>query len=114
MPKTIGALRNKTLVDAECVKICDAINGLRGLKTFESCCGHGVSNFRVFFTATTVNQLRPLLVSISDMFGWSLHVNWANGGDKVYFCLEGPRGAYHEADDIARDLMEQKPTKAAA
>lgn len=27
-------------MDKECVELCDALNELEGVETFESCCGH--------------------------------------------------------------------------
>jgi len=36
-------------MDKECIPICDMINSLPGLKTFESCCGHGKESFCIYF-----------------------------------------------------------------
>ena len=35
-------------MDTECLKLCDAINSLPGIKTIESCCGHSCGPFNIF------------------------------------------------------------------
>lgn len=37
-------------MDSECVELCDALNSCPGIKTSESCCGHGKTPFRVWFS----------------------------------------------------------------
>lgn len=78
-------------MDAECIPLCDALNALPGIRTFESCCGHDVRPHWIFFTAKKIENLRPILVAASSG-GWSVNVMWANGGDAIYFLLEGPIG----------------------
>jgi len=36
-------------MDPEVVALCDAMNALPGIRTLESCCGHGAQPLRVFF-----------------------------------------------------------------
>ena len=36
-------------IDPECASLCRAINGIAGLTTIESCCGHGKSEFHIWF-----------------------------------------------------------------
>ena len=78
-------------MDPECIPLCDALNSLPGIHTRESCCGHGKHPHMVFFTAETVESLRPILQSTSSS-GWHVEARWANGGDTIYFMLEGPTG----------------------
>ncbi len=78
-------------MDTECIPICDALNALPGIKTHESCCGHGVHPHRIFFCAETIPSLRPILVAARSS-AWHVEANWANGGDAIYFMLEGPIG----------------------
>ena len=47
-------------MDPECVKLCEAINHIPGLRTYESCCGHGERPFYIWFTLRTVKGLRNL------------------------------------------------------
>lgn len=90
-------------MDSECVPICDALNALSGIETFESCCGHGHNPFLVAFTADTIEHLRPLLVAI-DECRWDVRAVWASGGGAIYFTLDGPVGAFKEANALAKRL----------
>jgi hypothetical protein len=78
-------------MDPECISICDALNALPGIRTFESCCGHGERPFWAFFFAEQVIDLKPI-VSACESSAWRVKVGYANGGDHVYFFLEGPKG----------------------
>jgi hypothetical protein len=78
-------------MDAECILICDALNALPGIQTVESCCGHGERPHRIFFSAVLIEHLRPVLMA-SHSSGWHVEARWANGGDAIYFLLEGPIG----------------------
>jgi len=48
-------------MDIECIPLCNAINKLKGLETFESCCGHKRDNFLIWFSAENVDDLTPLV-----------------------------------------------------
>lgn len=96
-------------IDPDCVTLCDALNACPGIKTFESCCGHRTEPFRVWFTATIIDDLRPILMAIQSP--WHIEVGWANGGDVIYFMLEGPIGtadAPQGADALAERIKEAK------
>lgn len=36
-------------MDKECVELCNALNNIPYVTTFESCCGHGKDVFRIWF-----------------------------------------------------------------
>ena len=36
-------------MDPEAVELCDVINAMPGLRTTDSCCGHGKTVFKIFF-----------------------------------------------------------------
>ena len=40
-------------LDPECLNLCVALHGLAGVKTTESCCGHGKTPFRIWFYIDT-------------------------------------------------------------
>lgn len=48
-------------MDSECIALCRAMNRFPGIKTHDSCCGHGEKPFSVWFTATSLTVLPPLL-----------------------------------------------------
>lgn len=53
-------------MDPECVALCDVLNTLPGIRTFESCCGHGEHPFIVFFRADRhTSLLLPIVRAIS-------------------------------------------------
>jgi hypothetical protein len=85
-------------MDAACIPLCDAINALPGLATIESCEGHGAHQFAIFFTASSINCLRPVVGPLSVGTPWKVGVHWANGSDTVYFALIGPID-YREATE---------------
>ena len=47
-------------VDAECVALCNALNRLPGVRTTESCCGHGKSEYHVFFRCESQEDVVPV------------------------------------------------------
>lgn len=52
-------------MDPECIPLCDAINRIPGLETNESRCGHGESQFQIWFTLTDPEEF-PILLYFLD------------------------------------------------
>jgi len=77
-------------IDEPCIRICEAINALDGLETFESCCGHGGA-FVIYFHARQVSQLLALASDVSWRAGWSVCVSDTDVEPYVTFALTGPR-----------------------
>jgi len=101
--KRTNAMKYPPDIDRECIALCDALNCLPGIMTFESCCGHGIHPHRIFFNADTIQDLRPIVTSTSSS-GWAVECRYANGSDTIYFLLEGPRGPaemHGGANDLA-------------
>ncbi len=48
-------------MDQECIKLCDTINKFEGIRTVESCCGHGEHNYRIWFIANDLKYLAPVI-----------------------------------------------------
>ncbi len=48
-------------MDPECVRLCDAMNAFPGIRTVESCCGHGKKPYRIWFKARDLLVLPRLL-----------------------------------------------------
>ena len=92
-------------IDRECVALCDALNCLVGIRTIESCCGHGNYPFRVWFTAKNLEALPECLYWFdcchSGVPGWSVHAKTDCGMSPVIFMIEGPLGDYDGANTIA-------------
>lgn len=50
------------MMDMECILLCDALNSIPGIETFESCCGHGTSSFRIWFKLKDHSKYNSLIV----------------------------------------------------
>lgn len=104
-------------MDPECVALCVALNGLPGIQTIESCSGHGKDPFRVWFIARDLEVL-PALCYWFDIChcgfrGWFVTVTTDCGRSPVHFRIEGPAGAYEQADSIAAMIHgEEESTRA--
>jgi hypothetical protein len=92
-------------MDPECIPICDAMNLLPGIHTVESCCGHGKSEFRVWFKADSLEVLPPFLYHTVPCHGaksdWRVTVGTDCAMAPASFCLRGPVGDYAGAAKIA-------------
>ena len=94
-------------MDQECIKICDAINRIPGLKTFESCCGHGESEFRIYFFVRSLKHLPVLLYYLDPChvgFRWNCQVYTDCSMCPARFRIGSysiGKKAYEEADKIA-------------
>lgn len=42
-------------MDKECIPLCNTLNSLKGIETFESCCGHNKEPYRIFFVSKNSN-----------------------------------------------------------
>ena len=92
-------------IDHECYALCVALNKLPGIRTIESCCGHGNEPFRIYFEADTLEALPHLLYWFdschNNCTGWTVIVTTDCGFSPVTFTIEGPVGCFLEANHIA-------------
>lgn len=97
-------------MDAECEKLCNAINKLDGITTVESCCGHHTEKYTVWFTIKNLENLPPLLYFLMPCHcgfcGWHVIAKTDCGMSPVVFLIEGNIGAFDEANKIA-ELIEE-------
>lgn len=102
--------------DTECQALVNALNTLPGIRTTESCCGHGEHPFWIWTEADDLDSLRPiayyLAVCHCGFNGWRLVVTTDCAMAPVRFLVEGPTGAvgYMEADHIASLIVEWSKT----
>jgi|SRR5882672_1806175 len=75
-------------MDRECIALCNALNSLPGIATFESCCGHDETPFLVFFFATSVAALEPILRALDHQ--WHVRLSHVDCPYRVVFLLQGP------------------------
>ena len=97
-------------MDMECIKLCEAMNTMPGIRTTESCCGHNKDNFHIWFDAENLDSLPALLYWFAGChcghYDWRVTVKTDCAMNPVSFCVEGPVGAYNEADDIACFIID--------
>lgn len=97
-------------MDPECIPLCDAMNMVPGIGTIESCCGHNERPFHIWFMADDLKSLPPLLYWFDGchcgFYGWRVTVETDCAMNPAVFMVEGPVGAYNEADEIARLITE--------
>lgn len=109
-PKGANQKRRKVAyhgnMDPECVALCDAMNLIPGIRTYESCCGHGQSPFWIWFDVKSLDHLPNLLYWFDPchcgFHGWRVIVGTDCAKSPVHFYVEGPVGAFKEANEIAR------------
>ena len=64
-------------MDKECIALCDALNSLKGVRTFESCCGHLKGRYEIFFSVSNWYSLSLLARAADWRYGgclWELSV----------------------------------------
>jgi len=100
-------------MDKECIKLCDALNEIKGVETSESCCGHGVRPFSVWLKCDNSKQLFPLIRQISRNYAnndWHCEVALTDMENRpIIFHLYSfniGNEAYREADKIADRILE--------
>jgi hypothetical protein len=94
------------LMDAECVALCDALNHLDGIRTTESCCGHGERPYWICFVADSLEALPQLLYWFDQCHtfpGWCVVAQTDCAMSPATFRIEGPSGGsgYDQAEKIA-------------
>ena|SRR5258708_2911725 len=101
------AMRYDANMDPECIRLCDALNAMPGVRTFESCCGHGTHPFGIWFVVDVLGRLRPLLDETTDDAQWTVSVRIASGTDAIIFRLEGPADIF--SGDRLAARFERRP-----
>ncbi len=99
-------------MDKECISLCNAINRFKGLRTIESCCGHGNTPYHIWFKADSLGDLPPMLYYLDVCHcgcrGWSVEVYTDCAMSPVTFMIEGSIGeeTYEESEKIAKIMNE--------
>lgn len=115
--------RSRHQIDPECTRLVDALNLVPGIRTFESCCGHGRQRFWVFCVVESIESLPFLAFHLG---GRQHHGKWhvtLDGGtptgkghkpdgsnaNTVFLTVRGPVGekAYLDAGELAAILEEK-------
>lgn len=62
-------------MDKECIELCELLNTLPTVKTFESCCGHGKHPYWIFFRCDSIPALTRL--------GRCVNCNYSDGNWEI-------------------------------
>jgi len=102
-------------MDLEVVYLCDALNALPSIRTTESCCGHGHSEFRIYFRVGKSKKGLFFLTREIDRRYWSHGDEWGiklmvgdvfrNGRLPIEYVLHSGRVMGEEAYDQAICLV---------
>ena len=106
-----GQFKDPGNLDPECVGLVRALNLLPGVRTFESCCGHGESRFRVWLRTNRVRPVDPLLGVLphTEAAGWSCEVSVSGDGKRSDYLIESQSigaDAYLQAEQIADAMLD--------
>jgi len=98
-------------MDPECISLCEALNDLPGISTFESCQGHGRHPFWIFFKASSLQDLLPIVVCINHDSDWCLKLQDSYAGDDfshiVTLLLEGPTNKPNCGNEFALTIRQE-------
>jgi hypothetical protein len=100
-------------LDPECFELCDALNRLPGIRTDESCCGHGRDCFEIYFQADNLTAL-PNVVrwfsSCCTLFprDWTVEVWQGCEHDQLSFIIRGwnLKECYQQSRELARRIND--------
>ena len=94
-------------IDHELKGLCTVMNRMPGIRTHESCCGHGTDSFCIFFSVEKRDDVIPLCYFVDachcGCLGWRVFVSTDCLMSHATYTLKGPVGdkAYRDADVIA-------------
>ncbi len=77
-------------MDDECIALCNLLNRIPGVRTSESCCGHGKSPFRLWFRCTDITVIARLARCVDRNYSdglWEVVAENADGEPVGFFCL---------------------------
>ena len=114
MPEDIYKSRHR-LDHQSTVGLTLALNAFPGIRTTESCCGHGTRRFWISFRAETIEALGPLLWWFRHDHpkhkynGWDVVARASEDKQETHFFLRGPTGdaGYKEAIDLATMILHE-------
>jgi hypothetical protein len=101
-------------LDDECLDLCKALNAISGIRTLESCCGHGDRPYMIWFKPESLDDLPKVLYWLSGChsgcYGWQVIVYTDCGQSPAVFRIEGPTGAvaYSDSKTIAQVILENE------
>jgi hypothetical protein len=102
-------------LDKECLSLFFALNRIPGVRTTESCCGHGRSPYHMWMMADSPDALYAIGRALDRRYygngtNWTLQVTTTDLKERrTQFLLESKvlgRKAYRAADKLAEDILD--------
>lgn len=95
-------------MDVDCIALCDSLNKLPGVETYESCCGHLKNPYRIFFRCRNFVSLAILARAFDKRYlttsmMWKIKVETGDSHPTYNFYLSSNE-AYSRQEDIDNDL----------
>lgn len=81
-------------MDAQCIGLCNKLNDLDGVYTYESCCGHNKHPYRIFFHCNNFISLGILSRCVSRNYSsglWQILVDNTDTHPSYCFMLESKK-----------------------
>ena len=94
-------------IDDGCILLCDAINSIPCLHTYESCCGHGIEPFHIWFLCHNLEYLHILLdfIAKSGKPGWKCEATLASTGALAFMLSHHAMEDFTEARELAGHII---------
>ena len=96
-----------TDVDEECIPLCDVLNSLPTVRTFESCCGHLKYPFGVYFFCYDIGVLSRLARAVSHNYSdgkWEILVETTDTHPYGVFSINSIE-AFKDTDEMHRSVI---------
>lgn len=94
-------------IDPECRPLVAAMNEFPGIRTISSCCGHERRPFLIGLVADSLDVLLPIVYLCSyQQHDWRVYAITDGGMSPITFALEGPVGAFADAETMAACMRE--------
>lgn len=98
-------------MDAPCIELCNLLNCLPGLKTYESCCGHCKFPYQVFFRCDSLDTLTRLGRAVDRRYSdgnWEIVLDSGDAHPKNRFWLRSlkPFNNFFEMNESVKGLIE--------
>lgn len=98
-------------MDKECIELCQKLNTLDGVKTWESCCGHLKNRYMIFFFCNNFITLAKLARSVSRNYSdgrWEIMVDDSDHYPSYLFWLRSikPFKSYKTMEKSIKHLID--------
>lgn len=97
-------------MDKECIKLCDALNRLPGVRTFESCCGHLKTNYSIWLRTGNLYSIAVIARVFDKRYAatsvlWDTNIETDDMESTPQFCIRiHSRDVHKTMEDMLHDV----------